>query len=118
MNARLKPASMLASLALAVATTATVHAQTSPQVPYTARAFMPAHGDLPRSGGVPAQLANDEYVEGLARLVYYWGYPAIDVMTRTGQWETLKQGPGTVLGIFPGGPVNTGGCLSDYMAPS
>jgi hypothetical protein len=118
MNARLKPASMLASLAIALATTATVHAQTSPQEPYTARAFTPAHGDLPRSGGVPAQLANDEYVEGLARLVYYWGYPAIDVMTRTGQWETLKQGPGTVLGVFPGGPVNTGGCLSDYMAPS
>ena len=82
------------------------------------RAFTPAHPDLARSGGVPAQLANEEYIEALARLVYYWGYPSVDVMTRTSQWETMKQGPGTVLGIFPGGPVNTGGCLSDYMAPS
>ena len=103
---------------LTLAASAAVQAQTSAQVPYPARAFTPAHGDLARSGGVPAELANEEYVEALARLVYYWGYPAIDVMTRTGQWETLKQGPGTVLGIFPGGPVNTGGCLSDYMAPS
>jgi hypothetical protein len=60
-----------------------VHAQTGPQAPYTARAFTPAHGDLARSGGVPAQLANVEYVEALARVVYYWGYPAVDVMTRT-----------------------------------
>jgi hypothetical protein len=95
-----------------------VHAQTDPQVPYAARAFAPAHGDLARSGGIPAQLANDEYIEALARLVYYWGYPAIDVMTRTSQWETMKQGPGAVLGVFPGGPVNTGGCLSDYMSPA
>src|SRR6516164_5113516 len=118
MNTRMKRAPMLASLAVALAATATVHAQTNPQVPYPARAFTPAHGDLPRSAGVPAQLANQEYVEALARLVYYWGYPAVDVMTRTGQWETMKQGPGAVLGVFPGGPVNTGGCLSDYMAPS
>jgi hypothetical protein len=114
----MKSAPMLASLAVALATTTTVHAQTSPQVPYTTRAFTPAHADLARSAGVPAQLANEEYIEGLARLVYYWGYPAVDVMTRTSQWETMKQGPGAVLGVFPGGPVNTGGCLSDYMAPS
>src|SRR5262249_31814179 len=80
--------------------------------------FTPAHGDLPRSAGVPAQIANDEYVEALARIVYYWGYPAIDVMTRTSQWELMKDGPGAVLGVFPGGPVNTTGCLSDYMSPS
>jgi hypothetical protein len=87
----------------AVATAIGVRAQTSPQAPYTARAFTPAHGDLARSGGVPAQLANEEYVEALARVVYYWGYPAVDVMTRTSQWETMKQGPGSVLGVFPGG---------------
>jgi hypothetical protein len=67
----------------AVATAIGVRAQTSPQAPYTARAFTPAHGGLARSGGVPAQLANVEYVEALARVVYYWGYPAVDVMTRT-----------------------------------
>jgi hypothetical protein len=64
------------------------------------------------------QLANDEYVEALARIAYYWGYPAIDVMTRTSQWQLMKQGPGAIAGVFPGGPVNTSGCLGDYMSPA
>jgi hypothetical protein len=93
-------------------------ARKSPHVPYTVRAFTPAHRDLARSEGVPAQLADEGYVVALARIVYYWGYPAVDVMARTSQWETMKRGPGTVLGIFPGGPVNTASYLSDYMSPS
>ena len=44
--------------------------------PYVARGFNPAHADLPRSAGVPAQLANEDYVKALARIVYYWAYPA------------------------------------------
>ena len=44
-------------------------AQTTPQPPYAARAFNPAHGDLARSAGVPARLANEAYVEALARIV-------------------------------------------------
>jgi hypothetical protein len=92
---------LAATTLVALAVPSAVHAQTSPEPPYTARAFTPAHGDLPRSAGVPAQLANDEYVEALARIVYYWGYPAIDVMTRTSQWELMKDGPGAVVGVFP-----------------
>src|SRR5262245_9292796 len=69
-----------------------LQAQTNPQVLYKARAFTPAHGDLPRSAGVPANLATEEYVEALARIVYYWGYPAIDVMSRTSQWDLMKDG--------------------------
>jgi hypothetical protein len=106
-----------ATILAALATAGAVHAQTSPQVPYPARAFTPAHGDLARSGGVPAQLGNEEYVEALARVVYYWGYPAVDIMTRTSQWQIMKDGPGAVVGVFPGGPVNTSGCLGDYMPP-
>ena len=34
-------------------------------------------------------------------------------MTRTSQWETMKQGPGAVLGVFPGGPVNTAAVSAD-----
>jgi hypothetical protein len=110
---------LVSSLTVALATGgATVHGQTNPQMLYTARAFTPAHSDLARSAGVPAQLANEEYVEALARVVYYWAYPAIDVMTRTSQWQLMKDGPGAVVGVFPGGPVNTGGCLSDYMSPA
>src|SRR5262245_109527 len=102
----------------ALAIAGVVRAEANPREPYTARAFSPADSDLPLSAGVPAQLANEAYIEDLARIVYYWGYPAVDVMTRTSQWQTMKDGPGTVLGVFPGGPVNTSGCLSDYMAPS
>jgi hypothetical protein len=95
--------------------------QTAPakrRAPYAARAFTPAHGDLARSAGTPARLADEAYVEALSRIVYYWGYPAIDVLSRTGQWETMKDGPGVILGIFPGGPANTASYLADYMAPS
>ena len=44
-----------------------------------ARGFDPAHPDLPRSAGITAQLANEDYVKALGRVVYYWAYPAIDV---------------------------------------
>lgn len=108
---------LLLSLTVVFAT-GTVHAQPQSPTPYPARAFTPANGDLARSAGVPAQLANAEYVEALARLVYYWAYPGVDIMARTSQWQLMKDGPGVVLGIFPGAPVNTSACLSDYMSPA
>jgi hypothetical protein len=88
------------------------------QVPYTALAFNPAHADLARSAGVPARLANEAYVEALARIVYYWGYAAVDQFGRHGMWEMLKSGPGLMFGILPGAPMNTTGCLADYLPPS
>jgi hypothetical protein len=93
-------------------------AQTAPQVPYTARAYNPAHGDLARSAGVPARLANEAYVEALARVVYYWAYPAIDVFGRTSMWELMKNGPGLMFGIGPGAPVNESGCIAGYLPPA
>jgi hypothetical protein len=87
--------------------------------PYPVRAFTPAHADLPQSAGVPARLANERYVESLARLVYYWGYPAVDTFGRTSAWEVMKAaGPGATLGLFPGAPRNRMGYLDDYMPPS
>ena len=50
---------------------------TSP-APYEARAFTPVHPHLKNAAGVPASIANERYVESLARIVYYWGYPAVD----------------------------------------
>jgi hypothetical protein len=111
----MKTRSILASLGVVLVTVVTIYAQSPQETPYAARAFTPAHGDLNRSAGVPAKLANEEYVEALARIVYYWGYPAVDIMTRTNQWQLMQDGPGAVVGIFPGGPVNTTGCLGDYM---
>jgi len=88
-------------------------------IPYTARSFTPAHADLANSTGVPAQLANERYVESLARIVYYWGYPAVDTFGRTSSWEVMKNaGPGATLGLFPGAPKNMMGYLDDYMPSS
>src|SRR5215510_16581470 len=74
-------------------------------LPYAARAFMPAHPDLPRSAGVPAQLANERYVEALARIVYYWAYPAVDTYGRTN-------------GFLPGVPMSNTSYLADHMSPA
>lgn len=88
-------------------------------VPYPVRAFNPAHPDLAQAEGVPAQLAYRSYVESLARVVYYWGYPAVDTMGRTSAWQVMKEaGPGATLGLFPGAPKNRLGYLDDYMPPS
>ncbi|MDM0109788.1 DUF1254 domain-containing protein [Variovorax sp. J22R24] len=85
--------------------------------PYTVRALTPAHADLANAAGVPAQLANAKYVESLARIVYYWGYPAVDTFGRTSSWQLMKE-PGATLGLFPGAPKNRMGYLADYLPPS
>ena len=86
---------------------------------YAARAFTPAHPDLKNAAGVPARLANEAYVEALARIVYYWGYPAVDAFGRTSGWELMKKsGPGATMGLFPGAPKNKMGYLDDYMPPA
>ena len=54
---------------MATATVVTPATSAEPPAPYVARAFTPAHADLSRSAGLPAQLANEEYVEALARIV-------------------------------------------------
>jgi hypothetical protein len=87
------------------------------QLPYTAREFNPAHADLARSAGVAAKLANEAYVEALARIVYYWAYPAIDQQGRQSMWEVMKA-PGSMFGILPAAPMNTTGAINDYLPPA
>ncbi|HEY9502183.1 MAG TPA: DUF1254 domain-containing protein [Pyrinomonadaceae bacterium] len=88
-------------------------------VPYLVRAFTPAHPELKNAAGVPAKLANEAYVEALGRIVYYWGYPAVDANGRTSGWELMKKsGPGATMGLFPGAPKNKMGYLDDYMPPA
>lgn len=99
--------------------TKATRSKTPEKIPYTVRAFHPAHPDLANAAGVPAMLANEAYVESLARIVYYWGYPAVDAFGRTSGWEVMKKsGPGATLGLFPGAPKNKMGYLDDYMSPS
>lgn len=111
-------AQLIVSLALAFALPVSGLAQ-GRDVSYPSHAFNPAHADLPRCGGVPAQLANEDYVRGLARVVYYWAYPALDIFGRTeGMWPLMKNGPGIMNGTAPGGPVNTSSCMADYLPPA
>ena len=63
------------------------------------------------------RLANEKYVESLARIVYYWGYPAVDTFGRTSAWQLMKE-PGATMGLFPGAPKNRMGYLDDYMPAS
>jgi hypothetical protein len=63
-------------------------------------------------------LGNEAYVDALARLVYYWAYPAIDVTSRTSMWELMKDGPGLMFGVGPGSPVNESGCIAAYLPPA
>ncbi len=67
-----------------------------------AQGFTPAHAQLARSAGVPATLAAESYVEALARIVYYWGYPAVDTFGRTNMWEIMDGKTGLQLGLLPG----------------
>jgi hypothetical protein len=53
-----------------------------------------------------------------SEIVYYWAYPAVDIFGRTSMWETIKDGPGMMLGTAPGGPVKTSNCLADYLPPA
>lgn len=85
---------------------------------YLAQTYNPAHAGLARSAGVPAQLGNENYVDALARLVYYWAYPAIDMTSRTNMWELMKDGPGLMFGVGPGAPVNESGCIAGYLPPA
>ena len=110
-------ASAFVAVLLGLAVTHTAYAQDA-EIPYVARAFNPAHRDLPRSAGIAAQLANEDYVEALARVVYYWGYPAVDMFGRTSMWELMKDGPGLMFGVGPGAPVNVSGCIADYLPPA
>ena len=105
------------TLATLVLSTSLALAQGTPQ-PYLSQAFNPANPNLARSAGAPAQLANEDYVEALARIVYYWAYPAIDMTSRTSMWELMKGGPGLMFGVGPGSPVNASGCIAGYLPPA
>jgi hypothetical protein len=87
-------------------------------VEQAALSFVPAHPDLPHSAGVPAQAGSDDFIEALARVVFYWAYPGVDTYGRTNVWQIMEGERGTMLGILPGGPKNHTGGLGDYMSPA
>jgi hypothetical protein len=92
---------------------------TTPQTEqaYTARQLNPANPNLARSASVPAVLGYRAYVAALAKVIYYWGYPFVDITGRTSQWQVMKE-PGTLAGLVPAGPMGKMGYLSDYFPRS
>ncbi len=38
------------------------------------------------------------------KVVYYWGYPMVDVTGRTGQWQVMNE-PGLLAGLVPAAPM-------------
>jgi hypothetical protein len=81
---------------------------------YTARQLNPANPNMARSASVPAVLGYRAYVAALAKVVYYWAYPFVDITGRTSQWQLMKE-PGTLAGLVPAGPMGKMGYLSDYF---
>jgi hypothetical protein len=83
-------------------------------LPSTAEAFVPAHPDLPHFVGVAAQVASEDYVEALARVVFceavvtqtptdspeghYWTIQVTDVLTNV--WHQLGSASRTPGGKF------------------
>jgi hypothetical protein len=88
---------ILASVAAGLVLATPALARGTSDLPYQTRALTPAHENLARSAGIPALIANQDYVEALARIVYYWGYPAVDGFGRTNMWEIMKDGPGAIF---------------------
>jgi hypothetical protein len=109
---------MIAAAFALIGATGVALAQNSAPAPYLARSYNPANPGLARSAGAPALVANQDYVRALARIVYYWAYPAIDVTSRTSMWDLMKAGPGTMFGVGPGSPMNESGCISNYLPPA
>ncbi|AKC86683.1 DUF1254 domain-containing protein [Pseudoxanthomonas suwonensis] len=91
-------------------------ANESQAVPYRSRSLNPANPGLRNGAGAPAVLANERYVEALARVVYIWGHALVNVFGRTGTWELMKgHGAGMAMGLFPGSPKNRMGYVDDYL---
>lgn len=83
-----------------------------------ASSFVLAHPDLPHGAGLAAKVGSEEFVEALARVVFYWAYPGVDCYGRTNMWQIMKGQRGTMLGILPAGAKNYTGGLGDYMSPA
>jgi hypothetical protein len=86
-------------------------------VEQAAQSYLPANPDLPHAGGLGAVVSSEAYLEALARTVFYWAYPGVDVFGRTSMWRQMEGQRGCLLGILPAAPKNHTGGLSDYMSP-
>ncbi|MEJ3403935.1 DUF1254 domain-containing protein [Rathayibacter sp. YIM 133350] len=81
-----------------------------------AQSFLPGNPALPHAAGLPAQVGSEEFVSALARVSFYWGYPAVDTFGRTNMWQIMDGKRGSMLGILPAGQKNHTGGLGDYMS--
>ena len=67
-------------------------------------------------GPVPNTINTEAYVTALAKFIYLWGWPMVNVHNRVAMFDQLKE-PMYIGGVLPGGPINRLCMLTDYMKP-
>lgn len=65
-------------------------------------------------GPVPNTIYTEGYVTMLAKFIYLWGWPMVNVHNRVTMFSQLKE-PMYIGGVLPGGPMNRLCMLTDYM---
>ncbi|WP_246237940.1 DUF1254 domain-containing protein [Pseudomonas akapageensis] len=89
---------------------------TVPSVAPAARApAQPTPASVP--GPVEGTRITEAYVRMVARDLYFWAWPMVNVYNRRLAFEPLKE-PGWVGGVFPAAPPNQIAMLTDYIEPS
>jgi len=67
-------------------------------------------------GPVPNTIYTEAYVATLAKFIYVWAWPMVNVHNRVAMFGQLKE-PMYIGGVLPGAPINHMCMLTDYMKP-
>ncbi len=81
----------------------------------TSKPEQPANGkENQLRGPVPNTIYTEAYVTTLAKFIYIWGWPMVNVHNRVKTFDQLIE-PMYVGGVIPGAPINRMCMLTDYM---
>jgi hypothetical protein len=72
-------------------------------------------GEIP--GPVPGTRLTEAYARAVARDIYFWAWPMVNVYNRRVLFQDLKE-PGLLGGVLPAAPPNRLCMLTDYIEPS
>jgi len=68
-------------------------------------------------GPLPGTRITEAYARMVARAVYFWTWPMVNVYNRRIGFKDLKE-PGRLGGVLPAAPLNRVSLLTDYVEPS
>lgn len=68
-------------------------------------------------GPVPGTRLTEGYARAVARDVYFWAWPLVNIYNRRVNFQALP-GPGRLGGVLPAAPPNQLSMLTDYVSPS